>query len=49
MTNVYGCESIMLAGTDLTLVFCKGDSPGFETLDCAEAHAQAIANIAMSR
>lgn len=49
LTNVYGCESIMLAGTDLTLVFRKGDTPGFETLDCAEAHAQAIADVAMSR
>ena len=49
LTSTYGCESIMLAGTDLTLVFKKGDNPGFETFDCAEAHAAAIANIAMKR
>ena len=46
LTNMYGCESIMLAGTDLTLVFNKDNNPGFETFDCAEVHAAAIANIA---
>ena len=42
-----GCESILLAGTDLALVFRKGDDPGFETLDCAAIHAEAIARSAM--
>jgi aspartate racemase len=49
LTSTYGCESIMLAGTDLALVFRKGDDPGFDTFDCAEAHAAAIANVAMNR
>jgi aspartate racemase len=47
LTSAHGCESIMLAGTDLALVFRKGENPGFETFDCAEAHAAAIARIAM--
>ena len=47
LTGAYGCESIMLAGTDLALVFRKGDDPGFDTFDCAEAHAAAIADVAM--
>lgn len=46
LTDMYGCESIMLAGTDLALVFNKDTNPGFETFDCAEVHAAAIANIA---
>ena len=41
--SAYGCESVMLAGTDLALVFKKGQSVGFEIFDCAEAHAEAIA------
>ena len=49
LTSTHGCESIMLAGTDLVLVFQKGVDPGFDTLDCAEAHAAAIANAAMTR
>ncbi len=47
LVSEYGCESIMLAGTDLALVFKKGHSPGFETFDCAEVHAEAIAIAAM--
>lgn len=47
LTNTYGCESIMLAGTDLVLVFKKDQSFGFETFDCAEVHAEAIAKVAM--
>jgi len=47
LTSEYGCESIMLAGTDLALVFKKDQSPGFEIFDCAEVHAEAIAKIAM--
>jgi aspartate racemase len=43
-----GCESILLAGTDLALVFRKGVEPGFDVLDCAEAHAKAIAAFALS-
>jgi aspartate racemase len=42
------CESIMLAGTDLALVFKPGDEPGFATFDCAQAHACAIAQVAMT-
>jgi len=49
LTSTRGCESAMLAGTDLALVFQKGVAPGFDTLDCAEAHAAAIANAAMTR
>ena len=49
LTSTHGCESIMLAGTDLALVFQKGIDPGFDTLDCAEVHAAAIANAAMTR
>jgi len=48
LTRTHGCESIMLAGTDLALVFEKGMDPGFDTLDCAEAHAVAIAEAAMT-
>jgi hypothetical protein len=48
LTNSHGCESILLAGTDLALVFPKGGNPGFDTLDCAEAHATAIAETAMT-
>lgn len=48
LTSTQGCESIMLAGTDLALVFAKGVDPGFVTLDCAEAHAAAIASLAMT-
>jgi aspartate racemase len=49
LTGTYGCESIMLAGTDLALVFKEGDNPGFETLDCAGLHAAAIATATMAR
>ena len=49
LTRDEGCESIMLAGTDLALVFGKGTEPGFDILDCAEAHAAAIAKAALSR
>jgi len=48
LTGANGCESILLAGTDLALVFRKGDNPGFDVFDCAEAHAAAIANVAMN-
>lgn len=44
----HGCESILLAGTDLGLVFNDGHNPGFETFDCAKAHAEAIAELAMT-
>jgi aspartate racemase len=49
LTAAHGCESIMLAGTDLALVFEKGVDPGFGTFDCAEAHAAAIASLAMTK
>ena len=42
-----GCESILLAGTDLALVFNKNSDPGFSFLDCAEVHAADIAKYAM--
>lgn len=48
LTRNHGCESILLAGTDLALVFGKGVEPSFNVLDCAQAHAMAIANAAMS-
>jgi len=48
LTRDEGCESIMLAGTDLALVFGKNVEPGFDILDCAEAHVAAIANAAMA-
>jgi aspartate racemase len=48
LSSAYECESVMLAGTDLALVFNKDYNPGFETFDCAEAHAAAIAKVAMS-
>jgi len=47
LANTYGCESILLAGTDLALVFKRGQNPGFETFDCAGAHAEAIVEAAM--
>jgi aspartate racemase len=49
LTSQQGCEAVMLAGTDLALVFKEGDNPGFETLDCAALHAAAIATTAMTR
>jgi hypothetical protein len=39
----YGCESILLAGKDLALIFNKNFDPGFQFLDCAAVHAAAIA------
>jgi aspartate racemase len=41
-----GCESVLLAGTDLALVFKPGASHGFDFLDCAQVHAAAIAEVA---
>jgi aspartate racemase len=49
LTREGGCESVLLAGTDLALVFGRGFEAGFNTLDCAEVHATAIAKLAMSR
>jgi len=49
LTGQQGCEVIMLAGTDLALIFKDGDNPGFEILDCARLHAAAIATVAMAR
>ena len=48
LTRSCGCESIMLAGTDLALVFGKGVESGFDILDCAQAHAVAIAVAALT-
>lgn len=48
LAGAHGCESILLAGTDLALVFQKGQTFGFETFDCAEVHAEAIAQVAMA-
>ncbi len=47
LTTQYGCEAVMLAGTDLALVFRDGFDAGFKTLDCAAVHADAIAEFAM--
>jgi aspartate racemase len=46
LVKEHGCESILLAGTDLALVFNKKFDPGFPILDCAEVHAAAIAQCA---
>ncbi len=40
-----GAEVVLLGGTDLFLAF-DGQDPGFETLDCAEVHVEAIARVA---
>ena len=48
LASAHGCQSIMLGGTDLALAFQNGVDPGFDTLDCAEVHAAAIANAAMT-
>jgi aspartate racemase len=47
LTARAGCESVLLAGTDLALVFTNSVNPGFNTLDCAGLHAAAIASAAM--
>jgi aspartate racemase len=48
LTSEQGCAAVMLAGTDLALVFKEGDDPGFATLDCAALHAKAIASAAQT-
>jgi aspartate racemase len=48
LAHQQGCEAVLLAGTDLALVFQDGIEPGFETLDCAALHAAAIAAAAMT-
>jgi aspartate racemase len=48
LTKESGCEAIMLAGTDLALVFNKNSDPWFPVLDCAEVHAAAITRCAQS-
>jgi len=47
LTKELGCESVMLAGTDLALVFNSKSDPGFPVFDCAGVHAAAIAQCAM--
>lgn len=47
LTQELGCESILLAGTDLALIFNNQSNPSFSVLDCAEVHASAIAQWAM--
>ena len=46
LTGEQRCEAVMLAGTDLALVFKDGVDPGFATLDCAALHAKGIASAA---
>ena len=46
LTKERGCEAILLAGTDLALVFNSQSDPGFRVFDCAEVHAAAIAQCA---
>ncbi len=48
LARTHGCQSVLLAGTDLALVFGKGVEAGFDILDCAEVHAMAIADAAMN-
>ena len=43
----HGAQAIMLAGTDLVLVF-DGTDYGFEVIDCAGIHVNALAKIAAS-
>lgn len=38
-------EIVILAGTDMFLAFA-GENPGFEVIDCAEVHIQALADLA---
>jgi aspartate racemase len=40
-----GAETVLLGGTDLFLAF-DGASPGYQTLDCARVHINAIATVA---
>lgn len=40
-----GAEIILLAGTDFFLAF-EDREPGFKTLDCAQVHVEAIAEVA---
>lgn len=47
MTQEFGCESVLMAGTDLALVFNNKSDPGFPVFDCALVHAAAIARCAM--
>jgi aspartate racemase len=42
LTSTYGCESIMLAGTDLALVLRKGDNPGFDTFTAQKLMPQPL-------
>jgi len=46
MVEEQGAEAVLLAGTDLALAF-HGFSPGFPVVDCAEAHVQAIFEVAV--
>jgi aspartate/glutamate racemase len=48
LTQGQGCESVLLAGADLALVFDEHDDCGFDTVDCAAVHDEAIAKIANS-
>jgi aspartate racemase len=41
LVDANGAEAIVLAGTDLTLLFDDHNTP-FPYLDCARAHVQAI-------
>ena len=41
-----GCECVLLAGTDLALVYDGTRDPGFPILDCALVHAKDIAKAA---
>jgi aspartate racemase len=48
LSQEHGCEAIMLAGTDLALVFQEGSQYGFSVFDCARVHALAIAQAAIT-
>lgn len=45
LINDHGAEAIMLGGTDLVLAF-DGRKCGFEVIDCAKIHIDAIAKVA---
>ncbi len=41
-----GAEAVMLGGTDMFLAFDDIDAPGFEIVDCARIHVEALAQLA---
>ena len=46
LISEYGCEAVMLGGTDLSLVY-KTEPPSFPYIHCAAVHADAIVKLAV--